>query len=237
MSVPETKSVRVWDWPTRAFHWLLVFCMLSAWASHKFAPALGDATLKWHRWNGYAILVLLVFRLLWGVLGSSTSRFSHFIHGPFFILRYALDFIGGKKRPFLGHNPLGTVMIVVLLLAVLTQGVLGLFTLEHNEIVAGPLKRLISDEATEIISKWHVRGFNILLVFVAIHICANIAYALIAREPLIRAMVSGKKPALAYEDGAEAEIASNVSARAFACLMIALALVFGGITMLGGRIF
>jgi cytochrome b len=237
MSVPETKSVRVWDWPTRAFHWLLVFCMISAWASHKFAPALGDVTLKWHRWNGYAILVLLVFRLLWGVLGSSTSRFSHFIRGPFFTLRYALDFAGGKKRPFLGHNPLGTVMIVVLLVAVLVQGVLGLFTLEHNEIVAGPLKRLISDETTELVSKWHLRGFNILLVFVAIHISANIAYALIAREPMIRAMVSGKKPALPYEDGIEAEIADNVSVRAVACFLIAIALVFGGITALGGRIF
>lgn len=237
MSVVEAKSVRVWDWPTRAFHWLLVFCMISAWASHKFAPALGDVTLKWHRWNGYAILVLLVFRLLWGVLGSSTSRFSHFIRGPFFTLRYALDFVGGKKRPFLGHNPLGTVMIVVLLIAVLMQGLLGLFTLEHNEIVAGPLKRLISDEMTELVSKWHVRGFNILLVFIALHISANIAYALIAREPMIRAMVSGKKPALPYEDGTEAEIADNVSVRAIACLLIAIAFVFGGITVLGGRIF
>ena len=231
------RQVRVWDWPTRAFHWLLVFFMICAWASHKFVPALGDHTLIWHRWNGYAILVLLVFRLLWGVLGSSTSRFSHFVRGPFFTLRYFLDFIGGKKRPFLGHNPLGTVMILVLLGAVMVQGTLGLFTLEHNEIVAGPLKRLISDDATEIVSKLHVRGFNILLVLIAIHISANIAYAFIAREPMIRAMVTGTKPALDYEDDREAEIADNVTSRAFACLLIAIAFVFGGITLMGGRIF
>ncbi|MGL5447885.1 MAG: cytochrome b/b6 domain-containing protein, partial [Rhabdaerophilum sp.] len=71
MSRPS--QIQTWDWPTRAFHWLLVLCLFSAWASHKFAPAFGDLTLKWHRWNGYAILVLLVFRFIWGFVGSSTA--------------------------------------------------------------------------------------------------------------------------------------------------------------------
>lgn len=233
----ETRpAVRVWDWPTRAFHWLLVFTILSAWASFEFAAKLGDPLLKWHRWNGYAILVLVVFRLIWGVVGSSTARFSHFVRGPGFILRYALDFARGHKRHFLGHNPLGTVMILVLLLAVLTQAVLGLFTLEHNEIVAGPLKRLISDEATAIVSKLHVRGFNIILALVVIHVLANAAYGLIARDPLIRAMITGTKPAAPYEDAPAARVPERIGLRALLALIAALVLVFGGIVLAGGRL-
>jgi cytochrome b len=125
----------------------------------------------------------------------------------------------------------------VLLVAVLAQAMLGLFTLEHNEIVAGPLKRLLSDEATEVVSKLHVRGLNILLVLIAIHIVANTAYGLIAREPLVKAMVTGKKPAHAYEDEPEARIAGNVTLRAAVVLVVSIGLVFGGIVLAGGRIF
>lgn len=230
-------SVRVWDWPTRAFHWLLVFCILSAWASHQFAPKLGDLTLKWHRWNGYAILVLLVFRLLWGLVGSSTARFANFVRGPVFTLSYALDFARGRKRHFLGHNPLGTVMILALLAFVGVQGVLGLFTLEHNEIVAGPLKRLIDDQTTEWVSKLHVKLFDYLLIVIAIHILANTAYTLFFKDPLIPAMITGRKPADTYEDAPEAVIDRGVSMRALFCLLAAIIFVFGGITLAGGRIF
>lgn len=236
MSGESRREVRVWDWPTRAFHWLLVLSILSAWLSHRFATKLGDPTLIWHRWNGYAILVLVVFRLIWGVVGGSTARFAVFVRGPIFTARYALDFFKGNKRPFLGHNPLGTVMILVLLVAVLTQAILGLFTLEHNEIVAGPLKRLLSDEATEAVSKLHVRGLNIILVLVAIHIAANTAYGLIAREPLVKAMVTGKKPAHAYEDEPEARIVEHTTLRAVVVLAVSIGLVFGGIVLAGGRI-
>lgn len=236
MAGESRREVRVWDWPTRAFHWLLVLSILSAWLSHRFAAAIGDPSLIWHRWNGYAILVLVIFRLIWGLVGSSTSRFAAFVRGPIFIVRYALDFLRGNKRPFLGHNPLGTVMILVLLVAVLTQAMLGLFTLEHNEIVAGPLKRLLSDEATEVVSKLHVRGLNVILILVAIHIAANTAYGFIAREPLVRAMVTGTKPAHAYEDAPEARIVRHVSLRAALVLAVAIVLVFGGIMLAGGRI-
>ncbi|HRE21324.1 MAG TPA: cytochrome b/b6 domain-containing protein [Rhabdaerophilum sp.] len=230
-------GVRVWDWPTRAFHWLLVATILCAWLSHRYGAKMGDPTLIWHRWNGYAILVLVVFRLFWGFVGSSTSRFSRFVHGPVFVLGYARDFISGNKRHFLGHNPLGTLMVLVLLATVLAQGVLGLFTLEHNEIVAGPLKRLLTDEMTEKVSKLHVRGLNYLIVLVAIHVLANAAYGFLAKDPLIKAMVTGRKPAADYEDEREARIPSNITLRAFLTLAAAIAVVFGGIMLAGGRIF
>jgi cytochrome b len=230
------RHVRAWDWPTRAFHWTLVFCVASAWASFRFADRIGDPTLVWHRWNGYALLILIVFRLIWGFVGSSTSRFSAFVTWPWNAARYGLDMLRGQKRAFLGHNPLGAWMILALLAVVGLQGILGLFSLEHNELVAGPLKRLIAHETSEKVTKWHVWFFNVILMLAAVHITANALYGLVKKDPLIRAMVTGVKPADTYEDGSEAVIASGVGLRALACLMMAGGIVFGTIIALGGRI-
>ncbi len=234
MSPPAT--VRAWDWPTRAFHWALVFAIVSAWASFRLADRIGDPTLIWHRWNGYFILVLIVFRLIWGFVGSSTSRFAAFVTWPGSAARYGLDLASGRDRKFLGHNPLGAWMILALLGAVAVQGVLGLFSLEHNELVAGPLKRLVAHETSEKITKWHVWGINVIMALAALHILANLLYGLVKKDPLIRAMVTGRKPAEAYEDQREAEIVSGVGVRALVCLLLAAGIVFGGIIALGGRV-
>jgi cytochrome b len=230
------QNVKAWDWPTRAFHWTLVLCIVSAWASFKLADRIGDPTLIWHRWNGYTILVLLVFRVIWGFVGSSTSRFSAFVTWPWHAAGYAFDLVRGGKRPFLGHNPLGAWMILALLSAVAVQGMLGLFSLEHNELVAGPLKRLIAHELSEKVTKWHVWFFNVILAMVALHITANVLYGLVKKDPLIRAMVTGRKPAEVYEDQSEAQIVPAVGMKAFVSLLIAGCIVFGGIVLAGGRI-
>ncbi len=230
------RTVKVWDWPTRAFHWTLVFCIISAWASFKLADRIGDPTLVWHRWNGYFILILVVFRLIWGFVGSSTSRFAAFVTWPWKAASYGLDMLKGRKRPFLGHNPLGTWMILALLAAVAVQGGMGLFSLEHNELVAGPLKRLIAHETSERITKLHVQGINVILALALIHISANILYGLVKKEPLVRAMVTGRKPTESYEDQQEAVIVDGVTLRALICLLMAVGIVFGSIVALGGRI-
>jgi cytochrome b len=214
-----------------------VFCVISAWASFRFADAIGDPMLVWHRWNGYTILVLVIFRLFWGFVGSSTSRFTAFVTWPWDALRYALSSANGTARPYLGHNPLGTWMILALLAALVVQGGLGLFALEHNGLTAGPLKRLISDATAEKITKLHTQGINVIISLVIVHISANVLYGLIKKEPLIRAMVTGRKPAEAYADQQEAEIARSVTLRAMICLIAAAGIVFGGVTAFGGRIF
>ncbi|MCZ8183086.1 MAG: cytochrome b/b6 domain-containing protein [Beijerinckiaceae bacterium] len=230
-------TVRAWDWPTRAFHWLLVSLILSAWLSFELANRIGDPTLKWHRWNGYAILVLLVFRLIWGVVGSSTARWASFVRGPGAMLRYGLGMMRGEKARYLGHNPVGTAMILILLAAVGMQAMLGLFALEHNEITAGPLKRLISDETAKVITDLHVRGFNIIIAFAVIHVLANAGYGMMTGEPLIQAMVTGKKPAEPYVDAAEMVPVPSVTFRALVVLAMSIVIVFGGIMLAGGRIF
>jgi cytochrome b len=152
-------------------------------------------------------------------------------------LRYGLDTFSGKARHFLGHNPLGSWMIVALLSAVAAQATLGLFTEEHNYTAAGPLRRLLEDDTAERISKLHIQGFKVLLALIALHILANSLYQIVKKDPLITGMVTGRKPSAAYEDAAELMTVSHLGVRAFICLAAAITLVFGGITLLGGRIF
>jgi cytochrome b len=236
-SIPvQQKHVRVWDIPTRLFHWTFVTLILSAWISSEFASKISDPTLKWHRWNGYAILVLVVFRLIWGFAGSSTSRFASFVRWPWTAAGYGLDLLRGRDRHFLGHNPLGSWMILMLLGAVAVQGILGLYTLEHNDITAGPLNRTISEDTSKIVGWLHVRGFKVILALAVLHVFANSLYQIVRKDPLITAMVTGVKPARPYEDTHEAAIHENAGLRAILCLVVAAIIVFGGILLLGGRI-
>jgi cytochrome b len=232
-----SSTVRAWDWPTRVFHWSLVASIIAAYVSFKLADRLGDPTLIWHRWNGYFILVLVVFRLLWGFAGSSTARFASFVVWPWTALRYGWQSLTGRAPSYLGHNPLGTWMVLTLLAVVSGQATLGLFSLEHNELVAGPLKRLVSHETSEAITKLHVKGIYVIGACVVVHVLANALHGLVKNDPLIPAMIHGQKPQADYIDQREAQIPGNVTARAAACFVAALALVFGGITALGGRIF
>lgn len=230
------STVRAWDLPTRVFHWTLVFLMISAWVSFRYAESVGDLTLLWHRWNGYAILVLLVWRVLWGFAGSSTSRFSTFVRWPWEAIGYGLAIAKGQPRHYLGHNPLGSWMVLGLLAAVGLQGLLGLFTVEHNDIAWGPLYRLVSEATYKTITSWHIWLFYwVILPLIGLHITANALYGLIAKEPLIPAMVTGRKPAQAYEDAPQAEIVERPVLRAIVCLAIAAAIVFGGVIALGGK--
>jgi cytochrome b len=230
--------VVVWDWPTRAFHWLFVAAIASAWPSYQYAERLGDPTLRWHRYNGYAILVLVVFRLLWGFLGSSTARWSSFVRWPWTAAGYALDLLAGRDRKFLGHNPLGTYMILALLAAVIAQSLLGLVIVEHNDTTWGPLYKLVGAAKQKDVQYWHgLMLYWVILPLVAAHIVSNTLYGMLKRDPLIRAMITGRKPAADFEDGLEATIARDVTLRAAGTFVLAVAIVFGGIFTMGGKLF
>lgn len=265
MSQSKLSRVRVWDLPTRLFHWLLVGLMFCAWASFEFSGVVGDTTMLWHRWNGYAILVLVIWRVLWGIVGSPASKFQHFLVWPWHAARYGLDLIRGRERHYLGHNPLGSYMIVALLLLVGAQGTLGLFATEHNFVAWGPLSNLVDGETTEALTKWHAWMFeNVILIFIGAHVAANVLHRLVKKDQLIEAMVIGSKPPADYEDqhvaldgpaldgrtldgrglGAEVEASSGASelhqprrplARAGVCLALAIAIFFGTVIALGGK--
>lgn len=240
--MPQTASsmskVGAWDLPTRLFHWTLVVCILSAWVSFRYAEVFGDNLLRWHRWNGYTVLVLLVWRVLWGFAGSSTSRFVNFVRWPWTAAGYGLDLLRGRDRHFLGHNPLGTYMILALLAVVGSQVTLGLFTVEHNDSGAyGPLYRIVSEATYKKLSHWHRWAFYwVLLPLIAAHITANVLYGVVKKDPLITAMVTGRKPAGDYEDAEAVAIVERPMLRAIVCLVAAAAIVFGAIVALGGKL-
>jgi cytochrome b len=230
-------KVRAWDWPTRAFHWLLAMAVLGAWATWRYSELLGDPTLRYHRWNGHAILVLLAWRMLWGFAGSSSSRFSAWLWWPWTAVGYGLKLLRGETPLYLSHNPLGSYMILLLLGATAAQAVLGLFTVEHNDLTAGPLYRWVSEERQKEITAWHVWLFYwVMLVLIGVHVLANFWYGLAKKEPLITAMITGKKPAAGYLDTYEAMLVARPLRRALVCLVIAAGLVLGVIYgALGGR--
>lgn len=234
----ETSTVPAWDGPTRLFHWLLVAQVVSAWISVEFASALGDRLILWHRSNGLALLVLLVWRVLWGFAGPERTRFTTFVHGPSAALAHARS-LGRSNAPrYLGHNPLGALMIVALLAVLFAQAAFGLFATDDNDLTGGPLHRLVDEAANARATGWHRRIFYYGLVpLVAVHIAANALYGWRKKEPLIAAMITGQKPAGHYADGPDTVPPPTHPWRTAAlCLGAAMIIVFGGLLAAGGRL-
>lgn len=222
--------VRAWDAPTRLFHWTLVVLIALAYVSRKVNP-----DLIWHMRIGYAILILITFRLLWGIVGSSTARFGAFAYAPWTALRYGVDFALRRPRHFLGHNPLGGTMVFVMLALIAAQAISGLFSYDdHTDLDGGPLAAKLAEATMALVTRWHVWMFDILLIVIALHILAVFAYAIWKREDLVRPMVTGSKRRTDFEDQPEARIASPMLA--LLCLILAAAIVLGGITLAGGKI-
>lgn len=229
------RDVRAWDLPTRLFKWSLVLLVLLGYVTQR----AGGEWLNWHVWNGYAILVLVVFRLLWGVVGSSTSRFTAWVTWPWRALGYGLALMRGRSSRYLGHNPLGGWMIIALLTFVTVQGVTGLFTVDSNGIVGGPFANLDFGDPTPVqrfMSRWHHLVYYVLLGFVALHVTVNVLYQVLKRDPLIEAMVSGWKPAERFEDQQEMRSPPRLALRAGLCLVAAATIVLGGVRVFGGAL-
>ena len=220
-------SVIAWDGPTRVFKWALVFVVLDGWVSNTYGADLP----AWHKCNGYAALVLITFRVFWGFAGGSTARFASFFAGPDKVLTYL------RAAPkFLGHNPLGGWMVITLLVVVAAMGVTGLFSADEDRlIIDGPLAKTVSDAGIDFAARWHRHIFTALEIFIAVHITANVVYAFTKGEPLIQAMVTGRKPAGGYADMSAAVPGSW--GKAAVCLVLAATLVFGAIYAAGGRPF
>lgn len=200
----------VWDLPIRLFHWLLTALIAFSWWSAE------NKQLDWHIWSGLAILTLLVFRLLWGLVGSSTARFAHFLRGPQAIRDYLRDVHGWRLA---GHNPLGALSVIVLLLATALQVGLGLVSVDEDGLNEGPLAHLVSLEASEAARDLHEDFFTVLLALIVLHVAAIVFYRLAFGRRLTAPMITGR-----------AELDPDVEAMrparawvALACLAAALA--------------
>ena len=171
----------------RVFHWLLVLAVLGSYIAHR----LGLSWFKYHLWCGYAVLVLVTARILWGFLGTRHARFDVFLRGPGTMWRYLSSWKSGTLHA-VGHNPLGAWMVVLLLLLLLGQALTGLFA---NDQISntGPLFGYVSGRTSDELSSWHHWIFNVLLGAIALHVLAVLAYRLVRREDLITPMFTGRK--------------------------------------------
>jgi cytochrome b len=179
--VEPAVRARIWDLPTRLLHWLLVLLIPFSWWS-----ATHDH-LSWHRLSGYTILGLLAFRLLWGVVGSPTARFSRFLAGPRTIAAY----VGGRLgRAVVGHNPLGGWSVAAMLAALAVQVGLGLFSVDEDDLEAGPLSRFVDFDTGRALAHWHHKVFWVVIALIGVHLGAIVFYAL-RRRNLIGPMITG----------------------------------------------
>jgi len=181
-------KIKVWDLFVRLSHWLVVLLVLSAWLSSE----IGDAEFKWHSWNGYALLVIVLSRVLWGFVGSTTARFSSFIKSPWYAIAYLRGLLKGKEAEYAGHNPAGGWMVLMIWLTLIAQAVTGLFS-SDDIIFDAPFSFYVSSSAVKTITGIHHALFNLLVILVVFHVIAVIYHEVIKKEALVKAMLTGKK--------------------------------------------
>jgi cytochrome b len=181
-----TDRIRIWDLPTRLFHWALALCVIGLFITGKTG---GDA-MRWHFWLGYAVLTLALFRIVWGFVGGYWSRFGQFLPTPARLLRY----LKGQARPEdqAGHNPLGAGSVLALLLLMAAQAGTGLFSWDEISN-AGPLSGVVSEGTVSLLTGLHANwGQYLIIAFVALHVLAIVVYT-VRKQSLVWPMIVGDK--------------------------------------------
>lgn len=183
----NSVSIRVWDLPTRLFHWALAFCVISL----IITGMRGGAAMEWHLRLGYCVSALLLFRIVWGFVGGYWSRFVQFFYSPITILNY----LRGKSVPAheVGHNPLGSLSVWGLLIILTAQIATGLMS--DDEIATqGPLAKFVANTSSLLATSYHKHwGKWIIMTLVVLHIAAILFYLMKKKQNLIRPMLSGDK--------------------------------------------
>ena len=223
----QQTTVRVWDLPTRAFHWVLAACVLASIAT----AWTGGNAMVWHLRLGYAAGTLLLFRLVWGVVGGHWSRFASFVYAPTTVWRY----LRGASRPDehhdVGHSPLGALSVFAVLGLLVLQVATGLFA--DDEISnTGPLSRFVSGATSLALTKWH-KGYGqwLIVVLIALHVGAILYHLTAKRRNLIGPMLTGDKQLVALAP----QSVDSVKSRALAAaLLVVCAGLVGWVAALGG---
>ena len=190
MDANRTTNVRVWDLPTRVFHWVLALCVIGAVASAK----IGGNAIEWHMRLGYTVFALLAFRILWGIVGGRWSRFAAFVYAPGTLLRY----LRGASRPDelhdVGHSPLGALSVFALLAILAVQVGTGLFA-DDEIATTGPLNKFVSGATGLALTAWHKGwGQGLVIGLALLHVAAVVYYLVAKRRNLVGPMWSGDKP-------------------------------------------
>lgn len=193
----------VWDLPLRLFHWVLVLSLAASWYTAEKTGegeflAIGDTQYGYaeiHYWLGYWALGLIVFRILWGIVGPKHARFAGFLPGPGRFFAYASKFFQRNSPPAVGHNPMGAWVVVLLLLMVGAQAVTGLFLIDNTEIFPAPFHFTVEGETVGSLRSFHGINFDVLLWVVGLHVLAILFYRFYKNQNLVPPMIHGYKPA------------------------------------------
>lgn len=214
-------KVRVWDAPTRWFHWLLTISVIALVVTAK----LGGTAMEWHFRLGYAVLALLLFRLAWGLMGGYWSRFGAFLYHPQEIAAYLRG--NTKQEHRVGHNPVGALSVFTLLVVLLLQSVSGLFS--DDEISAtGPFTHMVSGDWISSATWYHKDvGQYVLITLVALHVAAILMYWIKKKENLLKPMLTGDK-LLDFPAQSSADRAAD-RFKAFLVLVLSAGLVVGAL--------
>jgi cytochrome b len=189
------RTVRVWDMPVRLFHWLLVTLIIVSFTTAQ----IGGNAMQIHELSGFTILTLVLFRVLWGLFGSTYARFTDFVRHPRQAIEYAKSLPRGRPAFYAGHNPLGGWMILALLLCLLMQAGTGLFA-NDDIMTEGPLYDWVSKQTSDFLSQIHEINFYVLLVLVVLHVAAALYYLFGKRENLILPLFTGRKQVPEVQD-------------------------------------
>ena len=191
----HTRSpVRIWDFPTRLFHWALAVCVIGAYVSVK----LGGLYMDWHLRFGLATLGLIVFRVLWGLVGPRYARFATFVRGPGTIKRYLQGAVTSA-----GHNPLGALSVIAMLALLGFQATSGLF-ISDDIMTQGPLYGRFDESLSSWFGAWHHRNEWIIVGLIALHLVAIAWYTVVRRQRLVGPMITGKARPQDVPDGTQA---------------------------------
>lgn len=181
---------KTWDPVTRLWHWVLVLSVSVGWSFGKF---MSFDTIQWHFYLGYLILGLMLFRYLWGFVGPEPVRYRAILPTP----RVTLDYLKhvGRREPSgaAGHNPLGSLSVIAMLVAITAQGITGLFIESDDFFEYGPLAGYVSEATVNRLTWWHHFNADIILILVVLHVAALLFYLLWKQENLIKPMISGRK--------------------------------------------
>jgi cytochrome b len=181
-------AIKVWDLPVRLFHWAVVLLLVF----QVVTGTMGGEVMRWHAYSGYCILVLVVFRMLWGFAGSTHARFASFLVGPVATLRFARRLFSREAVPQVGHNPLGGWMVIALIVSLGLQAASGLFA-NDGAAVEGPLAALVSLDLSNGITRFHRWNLKVLLLFSGLHLAGVLFHWFVKKENLVGAMFTGVK--------------------------------------------
>lgn len=181
-----SKEYLIWDLPLRIFHWCFVIVLSALWYTSDQDVGLIELHMK----LGYFALFLVLFRLIWGVVGTKHAKFINFLPNYIAIKTYLLNF--NKAKHYAGHNPIGSLMVFLMLFLALSQAISGLF-INDDIFSSGPYYGTVSESLEKVFNFIHRNAFDVLAIAALIHVLAVLYYVRVKKQPLIKAIIHGKK--------------------------------------------